>query len=131
MDDFVAWVDQAIANMRSGIEKGVVQPRVLIERTLPQLTALLEDDPRQSLFWRPILSFPASLGVGDRKRLIVAFEQKLRDEVFPAYRRLHGFMQDEYLPQARDSVGLSELPNGCSWYAYLARLHTSTTMTPG
>jgi uncharacterized protein (DUF885 family) len=107
------------------------QPRVLIERTLPQLTALLEDDPRQSLFWRPILSFPASLGVGDRKRLIVAFEQKLGDEVFPAYRRLHGFLQDEYLPQARDSVGLSELPNGGSWYAYLARLHTSTTMTPG
>ena len=130
MDDFVAWVDQAIANMREGIEKGIVQPRVLVERTLPQLTAPLTDDPKQSLFWRPILSFPASLGVSDRKRLTLAFEQKLREEVFPAYRRLHEFLQDEYLPQARDSVGLSELPNGGSWYAYLARLHTGTTMTP-
>ena len=130
MDDFVAWVDQAIANMREGIEKGIVQPRVLIERTLPQLTALLTDDPKQSLFWRPILSFPASLGVSDRKRLIGTFEQKLSEQVFPAYRRLHDFLQDEYLPQARDSVGLSELSNGGSWYAYLVRLHTSTTMTP-
>ena len=37
MDGFVAWVEQAINNMRSGAAKGVVQPRVVIERTIPQL----------------------------------------------------------------------------------------------
>lgn len=130
MDGFVAWVDQAINNMRSGVTKGFVQPRVVVERTIPQVTAQLAEDPRQSLFWRPILSFPAGIPVADRTRLAKAYEAKIGQEVIPAYRRLHHYLQTEYLPQARDTVGMSELPNGASWYAYLVRYHTTTSMTP-
>ena len=31
---------------------------------------------------------------------------------------------------ARDSIGLSELPNGNAWYEHLARSFTTTRMTP-
>lgn len=130
MDGFVAWVDQAINNMKSGVAKGFVQPRVVVERTIPQVTALLADDPKQSVFWRPILNFPAGLPVADRTRLAKAYEEKIGRQVIPAYRRLHHYLQAEYLPQARETVGMSELPNGASWYAYLARYHTTTSMTP-
>ncbi len=51
IDDFTIWVDQAIANMREGIEKGVVQPRVIMEKVLPQLAAHVVEDPEESLFW--------------------------------------------------------------------------------
>jgi uncharacterized protein (DUF885 family) len=50
--------------------------------------------------------------------------------VLPAYRRLHDYLKNDYLPKARDSIGLSALPNGASWYAYLVRYHTSTSMKP-
>ena len=46
--------------------------------------------------------------------------------MLPAYRRLHDYLKDEYLPQARDTVAWSELPNGAEWYAYLVRYHTTT-----
>lgn len=130
MDGFVAWVDQAINNMKSGVAKGFVQPRVVVERTIPQITAQLADDPKQSVFWRPVVSFPAGLPVADRTRLARAYEEKIGKLVIPAYRRLHHYLQAEYLPQARATVGMSELPNGASWYAYLARYHTTTSMTP-
>ncbi len=39
LDGFVAWTDQAIANMREGVTRGYTLPKVLTERTLPQLSA--------------------------------------------------------------------------------------------
>ncbi len=130
MDGFAAWADQSIANMNIGVAKGVVQPRIVVERTIPQLAAQLVDDPKQSVFWRPVLNFPAGLSVADRQRLMKAYESKIATVVIPAYRRLHDYLKTEYLPKTRASIGMSELPNGASWYAYLVRYHTGTSMTP-
>jgi uncharacterized protein (DUF885 family) len=130
MDGFAAWADQSIANMKIGVAKGVVQPRIVVERTIPQLAAQLVDDPKQSIFWQPILNFPAGLSVEDRRRLMKAYDEKIAAVVMPAYRRLHDYLETEYLPNARAGIALSELPNGASWYAYLVRYHTSTSMTP-
>jgi uncharacterized protein (DUF885 family) len=132
MDGFVVWVDQAINNLRAGVTKGVVLPQVVVERTLPQLEAFGRlEDPRQTVFWQPLLNFPAGPSVADRRRLLQAYDEKLRTKVLPAYRRLHDYLAQEYLPAARATVSWSDLPSGDLWYAYLVRYYTSTDMTPG
>jgi len=130
MDGFVAWVEQAINNMRSGAVKGVVQPRVVIERAIPQLSALAVEDPKDSVLWRPVLNLPAGLSIADRQRIVAAWERKLGEAVLPAIRRLRDYLENDYLARTRPSVGLSELPNGAAWYAYCVRLHTTTSLTP-
>ena len=131
MDGFVAWVDQAINNLRAGVTKGVVLPQDVVERTLPQLEAFGRlEDPRQTVFWQPLLNFPAGPSVEDRRRLLQAYDEKLRTKVLPAYRRLHDYLAQEYLPRARDTVSWSDLPSGDLWYAHLVRYYTSTNMTP-
>jgi uncharacterized protein (DUF885 family) len=131
MDGFAAWVDQAINNLRAGVSKGVMLPQVVVERTLPQLEAIGRlEDPRLSVFWQPLLNFPAGPSVADRQRLLRAYDEKLRSKVLPAYRRLHDYLAQEYLPNARTSVGWSDLPSGDLWYAYLVRYHTTTELTP-
>ncbi len=131
MDGFIVWVDQAINNLRAGVTKGVVLPQDVVERTLPQLEAFGRlEDPRQTVFWQPLLNFPAGPSVDDRRRLLQAYDEKLRTKVLPAYRRLHDYLAQEYLPRARDTVSWSDLPSGDLWYAYLVRYYTSTNMTP-
>lgn len=130
MDGFVAWTEQAIANLRAGVAKGVVQPRVVIERTLPQLDALAVENPQDSVLWRPVLNLPAGLSVADRQRIVAAWQDKLGGSVLPALRRLHDYLATDYLAATRPSVGRSELPNGAAWYAYDVRLHTTTGLTP-
>ena len=130
MDGFAAWVDQTIENLRAGLDKGIVQPRLIIERTIPQLAELAVDDPQQSVFWQPIEGFPAGLSAEEKRRLTEGYATKLAQTVLPAYRRLHDFLRDEYLAKARDSIAWSELPNGTEWYAYLARYYTTTSLTP-
>lgn len=122
--------DQAIANMRRGIAQNVVQPRALMVKLLPQLDALIHDDPEQTLFWRPIEHLPESLSAAQRERLRGAYRELIANTLMPAYRALRAFLADEYLPAARDSVGLSALPDGEAWYAFNVRRMTTTALTP-
>lgn len=125
-----ALFDQAIANLRDGIARGVVLPRVLVEKVIPQLDALILDDPTQTLFWKPIEKLPDSFGAAERGRLTLAYTQMIAAELMPSYRKLRDFMRDEYLPKARATVGLDALPDGAAWYAYNVRSITTTDLTP-
>ena len=122
--------DTAILNMREGIRLGVVQPRVLIEKVLPQFDALISNDPEQTLFWRPVSNFPEAFSEADKTRLAAAYRALISDELMPTYRRMRAFIADLYLPQARETVGLNGLPDGEAWYAFLAKVRTTTDRSP-
>ncbi len=128
--DYVAWVDQSIVNMRAGVNKGLVQPRVLMERVLPQLAALTGTDAATSIYYRPIAALPKDIGTADRARIEQAFSKAIKEEIWPANQRLIAYIRDEYLPKTRATVGISALPMGDRWYAYLARRYTTTDETP-
>ncbi len=130
MDGMVVWVDQAIANMREGMATGIVQPKVLMAKTLPQLEAHLVDEVGDSLFYQPIVNMPDTVSAADRARLESAYAAGIMEDLLPAYERLRDFVRDEYLPACRDSVGLSALPGGADWYAYTVRVNTTTDLSP-
>lgn len=130
MDGFSVWIDQAIENMREGMANGVVNPRILMEKTLPQLEAHRVEDVTDSLFYRPIQNMPEDFSAEDRERLTAAYAEAIQNVVIAAYGRLHDFIGDEYLPAARDTVGLYAIPDGEAWYAYSARMRTTTDLTP-
>lgn len=130
MRGFQQAVDAAIANMREGMAAGVVQPRVLMERVLPQLSAHVVSDSTASLFWGPIKNLPATFSPADRERLTAEYGRAIREVIVPTYGKLHDFVRDEYLPRTRTTVGLSALPNGRAWYENQVRTMTTTSLTP-
>ena len=127
---FVPIFDQTIANLREGMKAGVVQPRVLVEKTLPQFDALIRDRPEDTLMWGVVAKMPDSFAAADRERLTAAYRELIGSQLLPAFVRLRDFLRDEYLPATRSSVGLSALPNGAAWYAELAKRYTTTELTP-
>jgi uncharacterized protein (DUF885 family) len=127
---FPVWVDTAIANMRKGMEVGIVQPKVVVERTLPQLDAMIVAEPKQSIFFQPIQQMPQNFSDSNRARLTVAYSQAIEQRIVPAYRKLRDFVQEEYLPKTRGTYGLSNLPDGIAWYEQAVRTQTSTVLTP-
>ncbi len=130
VEDFEAWVDQAIENMRKGIDRGVVQPRVLMKRVLPQLRSQVVDKAEASAFYRPVKHMPDSFAQEQRRRLRRAYRKKIENVLVPAYRRLHRFVKEEYIPEARETHGLGALPNGAAWYRYRVRATTTTDLAP-
>lgn len=118
------------ANMRAGMESGVVQPRVLMEKVLPQLDALIKDKPEDTLFWQPIAKMPEGIAAADRARLAAEYRTLIETQLMPAYAELRRFVAEEYLPKTRATVALSALPDGQAWYAYMAKTQTTTDLTP-
>ncbi|MGH7832390.1 MAG: DUF885 domain-containing protein [Candidatus Binatia bacterium] len=130
IERFQNWVDTAIANMRRGVERGIVPSRVVIERTLPQIDAMIVDDPRQSLFFRPVLEMPDHFGEAEKRRLTQDYTRAVEEQIVPAYRKLRDFLRDEYLTKTRATTGMSGLPEGNAWYDHLVKTRTTTSLTP-
>ncbi|QHG86589.1 MULTISPECIES: DUF885 domain-containing protein [Xanthomonas] len=122
--------DQAITNMRAGMQAGVVQPKVLMQKVLPQLDAIIARNAEDSLFWGPIRNLPADLPDAEKQRLTAEYERLIEYRIMPAYRALRGFIATEYLPACRDTDGLAALPGGAAWYAYDVRQSTTSELSP-
>ena len=127
---FPRWVDGAIAAMREGMAKGVVHPRVVMAKVVPQLEALVTPDEETSVFFGPVALISADWPVAERERLERGYRVLIEYELNPALRRLAEFIRDEYLPACRDTVGWNALPDGKAWYASEVRHQTTTAMTP-
>ncbi|MEX1994691.1 MAG: DUF885 domain-containing protein [Steroidobacteraceae bacterium] len=127
---FPRWVDTAIAAMREGMAQGVVHPRVVMAKVVPQLDSLVAFEAEASVFHGPVELIPEHWPVADRVRLRVAFGILIEETLNPAYAKLRDFIRDEYLPACRDSVGWSALPGGADWYASEVRRHTTTRLAP-
>lgn len=122
--------DGSIANMREGLKAGVVQPRAVMDKVVPQLQALAVTEPEKSLFWGPINAFPDAVPAADRERITAAMRKLLAEQVLPAYGRLLAFVRDEYTPKARASTAWSALPDGKAWYAHRVQQSTTVDLAP-
>ena len=123
-------LDQAIANMREGVTRGVVQPTVLMTKAIAQLDAVIVAIPEQSLFWKPVTAMPASFSEDDKARIAAQYRAMITTQLQPAYERLRDYLRDDYLPHTRASVGLDALPDGAAWYAFKVKSITTTDLTP-
>ena len=125
---FSRWTQQAVSNMRDGMRRGYTLPRVLVEEMLPLLAALGADTPA-NVFYQPLKAIPVTVSDADRRRFTDSLTAAVRNRILPSYRTLHDFLRNDYLPRARADVGLSALPLGDEWYAFLIRRETSTALT--
>jgi uncharacterized protein (DUF885 family) len=114
-------LDQYSADLRIGLDSGLVAPRINVERVLGQLDRLvaapLDSSPLMAPARQRGILGPAEFGA--RLRTVT------RDSVLPAFWRLRDFLNQQVLPRARLDVGIGQLPGGAACYRALIRVHTS------
>lgn len=125
-----AFLDQYAANLRSAAAEGRTQPRVIMERVLPQLDMQLVERAEDSPFYKRFREFPQAVPAADRARLAGLARAVIAESVVPAYRRFTQAFREEYLPACRDTVGIWDVPDGRALYANRVAHHTTTTLTP-
>jgi uncharacterized protein (DUF885 family) len=127
-----AHFDQARSLLEAGLAAGVTPPRVCLGDVPRQVEALMPPRAGDSPLLGPLGGAGTSPSVpsADHDRLRARAESVLSDEVYPALRRLHGFLVDTYLPGARETVGLRDLPDGEAWYAWAVADVTASDLGP-
>ena len=123
------WFDQQMANMRAGLERGFTQPAEILGPVGSTIEAYAVDDPAQSVFWAPFEAFPATIGPRDRERLRARAGDAIAG-VSEAYRTLHRFWEQEYVPGSRRTLGATKLPNGEAFYRHQIRHYTTLDLSP-
>jgi uncharacterized protein (DUF885 family) len=127
---FPAWADTAIANMRKGMTAGWVLPKVLVEKMLPQLKAVVTTTDTANIFYGPIKMMPDSFSADTKQRLTAGYIRAIDSIVNPVYSKLYDFFAKEYLPKARTTCGICVLPGGKEYYDYSIRYWTTTNLSP-
>ena len=116
--------------MKQGLADGITNPKLVMQNVVGQFDALVPPKVEDSVFYKPVLKFPASFSDADKARLTSEYAAFIRDKLNPAQVRMRDFIKTDYLPKARDTVGLGQMPGGAALYRYMVEQTTTTTMTP-
>lgn len=127
---FSIWTDSAIVYFRKGMASGFVLPRSLVVKMIPQMTAMITDQPEKSLFYGPLSKLKDNPDTAAVSRLRLAYVRLIKEMLVPSYKKLADFLKDEYLPKSRTTSGISAVPDGSAYYAYLVKDQTTTQKTP-
>jgi uncharacterized protein (DUF885 family) len=103
------YLDTEIANLREGMRQGYTSPKLVVRIVLDQVRTLAATPLRESPFGSPIQrdNTPAF-----RK----AFGELVVNQITPAMKRYADFLDQEYLPAARDAIAVATNPNGAACY---------------
>jgi uncharacterized protein (DUF885 family) len=123
--EYIAMLDAAIGRFRQGMTMGVVQPKPVVNNVIDQLNLQIQQGIEGSTFYGPVTAFPDGIAPVDQARLKTEYAAMIRDGIIPAYIRLRDFLKNDYLPVARDSVGLSGMKGGDRLYEYLIEQNTT------
>ena len=118
-----AMVDQEIANARLGLSQGYSAPKAVVERVIRQVDGIANSDPEALPFYAPA-----------RRTEDPAFRTRLREIVAgpirAAFARYRDFLRNDYLPRARDALGVSANPDGAACYRASLRAYTTLDRSP-
>ena len=128
-EDYVVITDRAIGRFREGLDTGVLETRLTIGNVIEQLDTQLAMSVEQSPFYAPVAAMPESIAGAEREALIADYTASIGD-IYAVHRRLRDFLRDEYLPNARASVGLSQMKGGEALYARLIENTTTLPLDP-
>jgi uncharacterized protein (DUF885 family) len=107
-----------IANLKQGIANGYVVPRSVAVRVLAQVEGLIAETPEASPFYAPARTV-------EDAAFKTAFAALVRDRITPAVRAYRDFLRETYIPAARESLSVLDLPNGRACYNAMLRSYTT------
>jgi uncharacterized protein (DUF885 family) len=125
--DVPRFIDENIANARTGLKRGFSVPQVTLEGRDASIVPFTRaaDNPFAIAFDQ----IPARFPEAERKRLQREGHAAIAEAVVPAYNRLLRFFREEYLPGTRQTLAAEAVPGGKEWYAQNIRQYTTLDLT--
>ena len=130
MDKYSVWIDSAMVYMKKGMAKGVVLPKALTVKLIPQFAEMATPSIEDNLFYSSIKLMPASFPESIKKDLTAKYTATINNKLIPQYKKMADFLNKEYLPASRTTSGIGSLPFGKDLYAAYVKQWTTTDLTP-
>jgi len=125
-----AYVDQNIGILEEAVQRGIVQPKNVVDLVAGQLATQARQDASNTALLAAFRQFPSNIPAAEQTRLKNAATAAYEKEFLPAWKKLHDYIAGPYAAKARPNVGLGTIAGGPEAYAVLVRRYTTTTLTP-
>ncbi|RTY88024.1 DUF885 domain-containing protein [Flavobacterium sp. RSP15] len=130
MDKYAVWIDSAMVYMKKGMAKGVVLPKSLTVKLIPQFAEMATPKIEDNLFYSSIILLPTTFPDRIKNELTAKYTATINNKLIPQYKKMADFLNKEYLPASRATSGIGSLPFGKELYATYVKQWTTTDMTP-
>lgn len=130
LEDVPRYFDENIANMQTGLDEGFIMPSAILDNIVPNITSLIVSKAEDSALFRPFENIPENFSDVERIEILSKGRAAIMDAVMPAMNKFHTFFTKIYVPNSRNSLGISSVPNGENYYRYLVRYYTTLDITP-
>ncbi len=127
--DYILFMDRAIGRFREGMKAGVVHPKLIVNNMIGQFDLQIAQGIEGSTFYAPVKKFPDGIRAADQARLKNEYAAAIRDSIQPVNTRMRDFLKNEYLPVAREGVGLVHMKGGPAFYNYQILSNTTLPLT--
>lgn len=130
LDELPDVMDEYITLMRTGLELGMTQPKVILEGRDKPIQAQIVGRTEQSPFFLPFLELPDFISNEEKGQLLAEADRVIGKGVVPAFEKLYTFFHEEYVPGARSDLGATQLPGGKDYYRSQIQLYATVDLTP-
>ena len=129
MRDVPRYFQEQIEEMRAGLKRGFTPPQVTLQGRDSSIRNVIDAKPQDSLFFTPFKSMP---GIAPDQQAMLRAQaiDVIRDRVQPAYADLLKFWNGEYVPGARKTIAVDDLPDGKAYYRAKIKEFTTLDMDP-
>lgn len=127
LNDIPHYVDQQLVFIREGLKKGISQPKIIFTGYESTYNEHIVSDVEKSAFYSPFEQLRDVLNPSQKDSVIKAAKMAIQESVVPSFKKIKTFFEEEYVPQTRETLGVSETPNGAAFYQNRINYYTTTT----
>ena len=124
------YIDKTIEVLRAGVEMKITPPQITLRNVPNQIRNMIPKDISDSPLLSSFNHFPSTISVTEQAQIIHEATTIIKKDIYPAFEKLLEFIESEYIPNANQSIALSNKPNGTRWYEHRVRMFTTSDLTP-
>ena len=90
MNQFPNWMASATENFKEGMKTGMVLPKALIVKMIPQMRAeeITSQDFDKNIFYGPIRNFPKGMSDAAKAKFTKEYKETIAKKIIPAYQKI-------------------------------------------
>ena len=108
--------------------KRLTRPKITLVSIPSQFRYLTSTSVENSTFFQPFLTIPSTFP--NKDQIKENAKNIIQTKVYPSMNKMLNYLEVEYIPNARETIGCSDLPNGKEYYKNQVEFFTTTKRTP-
>ena len=122
------FVDQHLGNLRESLKKGSSQPKVIFKGYESTYNSHITKTVEENHFFSPFKNLPDNINDLQKDSIITQAKLAIENKVIPQFKRIKEFFETEYIPNTRETIGVSEIPNGLKYYQNRINYYTTSNL---